>query len=93
MSTDEVVTTRTQSEMCSRCGYVFDTASTPKAGDISICLNCGLATIFTDDLRKRPMTEQERMELPRETRQMLRQAKRNCMIARGENLATRGGRT
>jgi len=92
------IETRTPPEMCVRCHYVFDATTgipgneraTPKEGDLSICVNCGHASVFAADLRKRPLTEKERLDLSREERLILRMAKRFCSIAMGENLATRG---
>jgi hypothetical protein len=102
MSDAEPLTTRTRPELCIRCGYLYDAASAlkpehearaPSEGDISVCINCAHAMVFRADLSKRPLTEQERLKLPREIRQHLRMAKRACMLAHGINLATRGGRT
>jgi hypothetical protein len=93
-------TTRTPPELCIRCGYLYDAAaelpggaSVPSEGDIAVCINCAHAMVFRADLSRRPLTEQERLTLPREIRQHLRMAKRHCMLAHGINLATRGGRT
>jgi hypothetical protein len=54
---------------CRICGYPFDrargmTAFAPQPGDISICLNCGVLSLFADDLTPRPLTNQERAKVP-----------------------------
>jgi hypothetical protein len=52
---------------CPNCYYAYDCATdfrgqavVPKPGDVSICLNCGAANVFADDLTVRSPTEEER---------------------------------
>lgn len=57
--------TTTPEQKCSKCGYRMDCASeafgdkTPRPGDISICISCGHATIFIEDLTRREPTPGE----------------------------------
>ena len=56
---------------CIRCGYVMDMATAvedpsiqlPKPGDISLCLKCGLLSIFGEDLRLNPPSPKEILKL------------------------------
>jgi hypothetical protein len=57
-------TTRIPVERCAGCGEENDSASsgaphTPKPGDLSICVSCGYLSVFTKDLRHRPLTMPE----------------------------------
>lgn len=51
--------------VCPACGYAFDAATAlqggrlPKAGDVSVCLNCSAANVFTDALTVRAATPAE----------------------------------
>ena len=55
-------TTRIPAHTCS-CGNVNDAASghadMPEPGHISICAECGILTIFADDMTQRPPTAEE----------------------------------
>lgn len=56
---------------CVRCGYVIDMATSladpevhiPKAGDISLCLKCGLLSLFDENLKLRAPSDEEIVEL------------------------------
>jgi hypothetical protein len=59
--------TRIPIDQCPECGYVIDSTCEaynyggmkPQSGDISMCLSCGYASVFNDDLtRRRPTTEE-----------------------------------
>jgi hypothetical protein len=61
------------SSACPACKYVNDRATSledeslvPKAGDLSVCLNCGEIMIFNDDLTTRSVTLNDLAELPPE---------------------------
>jgi hypothetical protein len=58
---------------CPRCGYEMNLASSPwrddddekpKAGDYSICMQCGAALVFNPNLTHRLMTDEEMGGLP-----------------------------
>lgn len=73
--------------LCPYCGYFFDMAAAhdggadqPSPGAISLCLNCGEAGIFTDDLSTRKMTDQEYDELPIDQKHALVQALLYCKL-------------
>ena len=55
-------TTRIPPHTCS-CGNVNDAASghegMPEPGHISLCAECGIITVFTDDMTQRPPTAEE----------------------------------
>jgi len=50
---------------CPNCGYVSDMAAAidenvkPSPNDISICINCGHLSAFTEDLKLRNLTDDE----------------------------------
>ena len=52
---------------CPECGYHIDSTcaaynydgKTPNPGDISMCLSCGYASVFADDLSRRRPTKEE----------------------------------
>lgn len=52
---------------CPECGYFIDSTSEaynyggakPKPGDISMCLSCGYASVFAEDLSRRRPTRGE----------------------------------
>ena len=51
---------------CPSCGYevdaasgVFEPTAEPRPGDVSICLECGAASVFADDLTVRAPTAAE----------------------------------
>jgi hypothetical protein len=56
---------------CLACGYKHDAATEiihdhgvkPRAGDISVCLNCGALAIFNADLTLRLPTTEEKADL------------------------------
>lgn len=57
-------------QQCPYCGYKMDTSLSPFSGGkpptpgcISICLNCGKAGVFGDDLRCRKPTDDEKEEI------------------------------
>lgn len=57
--------TITPKNSCPVCGHPFDCASDlltdamPKVGDISMCIECGAASVFTADLTSRAPTVEE----------------------------------
>lgn len=59
-------TTRIPIHTCS-CGAVNDAASghttTPQAGHVSVCAECGILTIFNEDMTQRPPTVEEFADL------------------------------
>jgi len=54
---------------CLGCGAKLDAYSSPKTsamakeGDISICLDCGHVAVFGKDLRLRPLTDEEIIDI------------------------------
>jgi len=61
------------SEKCPLCSYLLDTHEpvtdqkiTPKAGDISVCLNCHSVLIFGSNLKLRRLTSSEMAELEKD---------------------------
>lgn len=51
---------------CPACGENLDTSThageedfEPRPGDLSVCFYCREVSVFTDDLKLRPMTEAE----------------------------------
>ena len=59
--------------MCVVCKYENDAATAigvdekarPKPGDVNICLNCGLITLYGPDLQPRSLTKDELAQIPR----------------------------
>lgn len=87
-------TPRIPRERCSDCGYAFDSASealrskaAPKRGDISLCLNCGHATLFDVNMRHREITR--RVGGDPELMSILVRAKAYCARAMGKDLSKR----
>ncbi len=62
---------------CTRCGYVMDMATTledpeihlPKPGDISLCMRCGLLSVFDENLRLQPPSDEKIEKLMRDKEQ------------------------
>jgi hypothetical protein len=59
---------RTPPRQCPQCNYLVDAASavnqigayqTPTAGDLTVCINCGVPLVFRDDLSLRLLTDAE----------------------------------
>jgi hypothetical protein len=80
-------TTRIPIERCAGCGEENDSASSgaphkPKPGDLSICINCGYLSVFTKDLRHRPLTTQELAEASADPRVQLIQIMRRQVTDR-----------
>lgn len=91
-------TPRIPRERCSDCGYAFDSASealrskaAPKRGDISVCLNCGHATLFDVNMRHREITPGEWAEIGQDPElvSILVRAKAYCSRAMGKDLSKR----
>jgi hypothetical protein len=65
---------------CPNCDKVLDAATAiergarPKPGDITICLDCGHLMAFGDDLRVRPLTDAEMVEVAGDPRIVAAQA-------------------
>lgn len=67
-----MTTTRIHEDVfCRRCGKQLDTntaveeGAQPKPDDISICGYCGTLSLYSEDLRLRAPTPEERLELQR----------------------------
>jgi hypothetical protein len=61
---------------CPLCGYQIDRASSPKAttpkpGDIAVCISCAAALVFGESLKPREMTESEFAGLDPDTKDEL----------------------
>lgn len=71
-------TQKTAPTACPVC-FVVQTAATcatdhgakPKAGDVTVCIDCGARLTFTEALTLRPMTTEERTALFRQNPQHL----------------------
>ena len=87
-------------QMCRQCGYLFDAASAtresggkkriPKAGSVSICMNCGDLTVFDKGLRLRPPTPEELADP--DVQELAARGKRAVILANFGDLAKKGGR-
>ena len=59
-------TTEVPPHTCTQCGDLNDAAShtdqMPQEGNISVCWNCGLLTVFNKDLTQRKPTAEELAE-------------------------------
>ena len=79
---------QTPANICPHCGYRSDRASGafddlpsgPKPGNVSLCLNCGKAAIFTDNLSLRKPTAPEKAELSQDPRILEAQIVRSGVI-------------
>ena len=75
-----MITTRTPQNACRCCGYLVDAASgvdhnaRAKPGDVSLCMKCGEASVFTGELVMRPPTAEELATI--EADPMVRRARR-----------------
>jgi hypothetical protein len=63
-----LTTTQTPASNCLSCGSPNDAASHPKGkrprpGNISVCLACGHIAAFDDNLKLRPLTDQEMIDV------------------------------
>lgn len=62
-------TVLTPESKCLDCGYKFDAATSaygdrkPKAGDITMCINCGHLMAFREDFGVRPLTDAEIIDI------------------------------
>jgi hypothetical protein len=60
------MTTRTPEQKCLACNYKIDATTSafgehkPRAGDYTMCLNCGAVSIFKEDLTLRAPTPEEK---------------------------------
>lgn len=56
-------------QTCPECGYEMDCTSAavgnakPQPGDLSMCLACGAASVFTEDLHMRKPTPEEAVKM------------------------------
>lgn len=73
--------TRLPMDQCPTCAYRFDAATSaddkpvsPQPGDLSICLNCGEALVFGEDLRYTIATQETITRLDNPTRSLLARA-------------------
>jgi len=71
-----VKTTRIPGALCPSCGELIDAASNrgdavPKPSDLSVCVFCGAALVFGDNLKLRAMTAEEFAALPDEVRDFI----------------------
>lgn len=61
----EDLSTPIPKQYCWKCGYQFTATSPavgeykPSAGDISMCISCGVASVFNEDLTLRKPTPEE----------------------------------
>lgn len=53
-------------QSCVACGYIMDMVSNmftdmrkPKPGDFSVCMKCGHLTAFDENMKHRPLTDEE----------------------------------
>lgn len=82
-------------DLCKQCGYAFNRAASvkgssgPKPGNVSLCLNCGHATIFTEDMHRREIDPKEFVTFPDWVKAMVFTAMGSCSRARGIDLAAR----
>lgn len=86
-------------ELCAECGYLMDTVSAadggdekPQEGDLSLCLNCGAASLFDAALQRRPLGLRDMMKLSPAQLSAILVARRACARARGTDLAAGGGK-
>lgn len=63
---------------CPKCGYKFDACTAmldenhvPHADDLSLCLRCGAALIFTAEMKHRMATMDDLRDTPREQLELL----------------------
>lgn len=80
---------RVKSTNCPRCKIPIDAATTvagddqnPKAGDYTICVECGGWLRFTDDLDVRSVTADEITRMPRSLMLAFARTSLACKIAR-----------
>ena len=73
-----MTTTRYTTTACPDCGTPLsaatgvDDGTTPKDGDVSLCIRCGAWLVFTNNADElRPITEDEIEKLPDETFELL----------------------
>lgn len=77
--------TRLPEQKCENCGYEMDCATgafgdrTPKPKDITLCLNCGEAYEFNDDLTHRRLSQDDVKELPFDLQTQLMQVRLGIM--------------
>jgi len=56
---------------CPKCGLTFEaftnlaTTRGPRAGDYTVCVSCGMITVFDERLQQRELTRQESGNVPR----------------------------
>lgn len=80
--------TRLKPTICPECFYRFDHASgafddsVPKPGDVTLCLKCGHALVFDQQLGVREPNEQERTEIANDVR--IQKARRALQTIRHE---------
>lgn len=67
------LTTGYRGANCPKCGKLLDAATSatggvtpPRSGDLTVCIQCAAALVFTDDLRLRLMTGEEMRDAPKE---------------------------
>jgi len=69
------------------CGQVSDTASgreaTPEPGHLSLCINCGILTIFAEDMSQRPPTAEELEDIQANPVWLQIEAIQNAILERG----------
>lgn len=89
--------TRVPEQKCSKCGYQIDSATEaygdgkPRPGDISMCLGCGHATFFAEDLSRREPTPEEALKLSLTPEIMFAQLARARVV--GDDLSKRNDRS
>jgi hypothetical protein len=84
MLMDMSVETETPVSKCVECGSELDRVSgpcAPKPGDLSLCLECGSLNAFADDLSLRPPTDDEILEIAKNSD--FQRARRAILVANG----------
>lgn len=94
-----MTSSRTPAWLCYACGCKLDSASAiegsaaPQLGDIGACINCGAPHVFGEGLQRRPMTDQDWIEMSRSDREMLHRAMNVCAQRRVEDGDLGSGRS
>lgn len=94
MTTDDDATRIPEGE-CPKCGYRIDATSEaysyggakPRPGDISMCLSCGYASFFAEDLSRRVPNAKEALEISLNPEVMKAQIARSHLV--GDKLKKR----
>jgi hypothetical protein len=88
--------TRLPAVACLACGKIMDAATTltgdhgPRSGDISLCLYCGHLAAFDAELRLRPLTDAEIVEIAGAPVIIEAQKARGAIMAKKPKASKRG---